>query len=543
MIGHGGMSTVWLATDQTLGKQWAVKQIKLSSDPKERQLVVDSLVDEANLLKRLDHAAIPRIVDLIDEEGTLFVVMDYVEGKTLAEILAERGPQSEDDVMGWALQLCDVLDYLHQREPAIVYRDMKPSNVMLKPDGTVRLIDFGIACEEGTVVSEGATLGSKGFAAPEQSAVGTALDRRADVYGLGATMYDLLTGEVPPTDHAPIPLRQKRPELSQAADTVVSKAMEKDPDDRYPGAAEMAYAIDYERENDEHHRRSLVMRWHGFLGTCIAAAACLAVGLICFGVRNYLLSSDFGYWMQVAAQSVDEGEAESAYANAANALPSDTRPYLGLIDLYRSDGTFTDEEESSFESLIVEHQADLTRDENAWADLSFNVGKLYWYYYDPAGADDVQEYARVRAAESWMENAASVDSYGQKDVAATYADIASFNSEIVPLINEGSDAGRFAPYFSRLSTLVDMVGRDGTDVMRLETANLALDALRTYPRKFRADGVGRDDMHDLADRAIALAEGVTPTTDRLDQEKQRALGSTTVDQEIDDAFVDVGVIS
>jgi serine/threonine-protein kinase len=288
-------------------------------------------------------------------------------------------------------------------------------------------------------------------------------------------------------------LRQKRPELSQAADTVVSKAMEKDPDDRYPGAAEMAYAIDYERENDEHHRRSLVMRWHGFLGTCIAAAACLAVGLICFGVRNYLLSSDFGYWMQVAAQSVDEGEAESAYANAANALPSDTRPYLGLIDLYRSDGTFTDEEESSFESLIVEHQADLTRDENAWADLSFNVGKLYWYYYDPAGADDVQEYARVRAAESWMENAASVDSYGQKDVAATYADIASF--------------------------------------------------LRTYPRKFRADGVGRDDMHDLADRAIALAEGVTPTTDRLDQEKQRALGSTTVDQEIDDAFVDVGVIS
>ena len=214
-IGKGGMSVVWLAMDTTLGKQWAVKEIALSENQKRRKLVIDSLLAEANLLKSLDHAAIPRIVDLIDEGGTLFVVMDYIEGKTLSQILKDNGAQSEADVIDWAVQLCDVLDYLHHRDSALVYRDLKPSNIMLHSDGTVRLIDFGIACREGTEVDSEHILGTKGFAAPEQYQVGSAIDRRADIYGLGATMYVLLTGAKLSDTKTPEPLRQVCPTLSR----------------------------------------------------------------------------------------------------------------------------------------------------------------------------------------------------------------------------------------------------------------------------------------------------------------------------------------
>lgn len=148
-IGKGGMSTVYLALDSSLNKQWAVKEIKNVSNPVQRDLVIKSLTVEANMIKRFDHPAIPRIVDLIEEKGSLFVVMDFVEGQTLSSLLKKEGPQKEEDVVDWGIQLCDVLDYLHRRKPPVVFRDMKPSNVMLTPDGSVKLIDFGIALEIG----------------------------------------------------------------------------------------------------------------------------------------------------------------------------------------------------------------------------------------------------------------------------------------------------------------------------------------------------------------------------------------------------------
>lgn len=140
-IGKGGMSTVYLAIDSSLNKQWAIKEIRSASDPVQRDLVIKSLTVEANMIKRFDHPAIPRIVDLIEEKGSLFVVMDYVEGQTLASLLKKEGPQSEEDVVDWGIQLCDVLDYLHRRKHPVSFRDMKPSNVMLTPEGAIKLID------------------------------------------------------------------------------------------------------------------------------------------------------------------------------------------------------------------------------------------------------------------------------------------------------------------------------------------------------------------------------------------------------------------
>ena len=231
-IGTGGMSTVYLALDTVLNKQWAAKEIKDVSDPEQRELIVQSIVTEANMIKSFDHPAIPRIVDLVDESGTLYVIMDYVEGRSLSAVLATDGPQPEDEVVNWGLQLCDALEYLHRRTPPVIYRDMKPSNVMLKPNGLVQIIDFGIAREyrdDGGMVTaamgDTVQLGTRGYAPPEQYGGGGQTDARTDVYALGATMYTMLTGKNPAEPpYQILPLRQVDASLSPALERVIAKA-------------------------------------------------------------------------------------------------------------------------------------------------------------------------------------------------------------------------------------------------------------------------------------------------------------------------------
>ena len=131
-IGHGGMSTVYLAMDKNLNKQWAVKEIRKQGNNKIDGAVVNSLQVEANLMKRLDHPALPRIVDIINSDETICIIMDYIEGETLEKILERYGAQPEDVVVEWAMQLCDALMYLHSQNPPIIYRDMKPEFPIVK---------------------------------------------------------------------------------------------------------------------------------------------------------------------------------------------------------------------------------------------------------------------------------------------------------------------------------------------------------------------------------------------------------------------------
>lgn len=126
-IGRGGMSIVYLAMDTHLNKQWAVKEIRKKGNGKNDEVVVNSLLAEANMMKKLDHPALPRIVDIIDNGITIYVVMDYIEGESLDKVLNEYGAQPEEQVIAWAEQLCEALEYLHSQKPPIIYRDMKPA--------------------------------------------------------------------------------------------------------------------------------------------------------------------------------------------------------------------------------------------------------------------------------------------------------------------------------------------------------------------------------------------------------------------------------
>ena len=551
-IGKGGMSTVYLALDSSLNKQWAVKEIRNVSDPVQRDLVIKSLTVEANMIKRLDHPAIPRIVDLIEEKGSLFVVMDFVEGQTLSSLLKKEGPQKEDDVVDWGIQLCDVLDYLHRRKPPVVFRDMKPSNVMLTPDGAVKLIDFGIALQIGKgerpLIGDNRQLGTPGFGAPEQFSETGTVDQRTDIYALGATLFYLLTGSHP-RKNGIVPIRQIRPELSEGLERVIEKATRQNPDERFGSCAEFAYALRHYAEEDTAHRNALLAKWRGFLGTAIASVVCLALSGGMLLLANHAQNTDYDYWMAQAAQNSDDSAAQDAYLKAAEIKPDSTEPYKQLITRYTADGSFTDKEERAYNTAITTNAAALSKNKDAWADLSYATGRMYWYYYSgsniksAAGASqdtDPQRYARIRSASQWMHNAAEDKNYKNAPVAQMYADIADFNTQIVPLINEGNDSGKYKPYFDKLTDLVASADEEDNDVIRLEASNLTLDALRVYPRKFRADGVGQRDMADLARKANDLAVKVEATTDSQDKSQQEAEQAyqPTIEA-INNAFVDI----
>lgn len=195
-LGEGGTGIVWLVADtREKGHVWALKELDFEgvASMTERAEAVSLFERESDMLMHLSHPALPQVVDRFSEGGRQYLVMERVEGPTLDQALKRRGaPLDEADVAGWLAQVCDVLAYLHGRVPPVVYRDLKPANIMLSVDGRVKLIDFGIARPLNPLRPGDTTAyGTPGYAPPEQYA-GSAVPA-SDIYALGVTAYQLLT--------------------------------------------------------------------------------------------------------------------------------------------------------------------------------------------------------------------------------------------------------------------------------------------------------------------------------------------------------------
>ena len=242
-LGQGGMGTVYMARDRnisTLGQDKKACVVKELRDDyfreEDKEKAQEFFRREQRVLASLDHPNIVRVLDTFDERGRYYLVMEYVEGHNLHDMLMKVGePFPEKSVIHWAIQICDVLHYLHNHSPPVIYRDLKPSNVMIDTKDHVKLIDFGIArpfedAEDNTHVA------SQGYSPPEQY-WGQA-DRRSDIYALGATIYFLLTGQDPPAFNVASP-RKINPEVSEHLDEIVKIATQQEPRARFQSADEM----------------------------------------------------------------------------------------------------------------------------------------------------------------------------------------------------------------------------------------------------------------------------------------------------------------
>jgi serine/threonine-protein kinase len=241
-LGQGGMGAVYRASDTRLGTAtWAIKEMTTGAitSPLEEQQARDAFRREAEMLAGLTHANLPRVVDHFEEHGKVYLVMEFVAGQSLYAYLHARGlPRALPEVLGWINPLCDVLEYLHNQVPPIIFRDLKPANIMLMPDGRLKLIDFGIA-RFFTPGKARDTLayGTIGYSAPEQYGKGQT-DARADIYSLGVLMHQLLTGHDPTTTPFRLPpTTGLRPDLSPALADLITNATHTDPQQRPPDIA------------------------------------------------------------------------------------------------------------------------------------------------------------------------------------------------------------------------------------------------------------------------------------------------------------------
>lgn len=251
LVGQGGMGAVYKAEDLRLrGRICAVKEVlpDLISGPGMENQAHEQFYREASVLARLDHPNLPKVSDFFQQDGREYLVMDFVPGQDLRQLVEEARRRDtflpEENVLAWAEQLCDALSYLHTQDPPVLHRDIKPSNIKLTPRGIVKLVDFGLVKllqpDESRTVTVVQGRGTVAYTPLEQYGGDTGhTDVRSDIYSLGATLYHLLTGQ-PPADAKQrflkpgslIPPRDINPRISPRTERAILAAIAQHPNDR-----------------------------------------------------------------------------------------------------------------------------------------------------------------------------------------------------------------------------------------------------------------------------------------------------------------------
>lgn len=419
VVGKGGMSVVYLAMNERANKQWAIKEVR-KDGMQSFEVVKQNLVAETDLLKKLNHPHLPSIIDVIDCDDTFLIVMDYIEGNPLSKALETSGAQNQDDVIEWGKQLCDVLGYLHSRKPPIIYRDMKPSNVMLKPDGNVMLIDFGTAREfKYSSVADTTCLGTQGYAAPEQFGGHGQTDARTDIYCLGATMYHLVTGHNPATPpYEMYPIRQWNPMLSSGLEEIILKCTQRNPEDRYQSCAELLYALDHYKDLDIENKKVQSFKWKTFLASFIMTIVML-VGTIGFSAGlTVQTSSTYESYIANGDSAVSQDAAEKYYLDAINVDPANPLAYQKLLERCTSDSKLSEDEYNTIKDAIYEHEDELkSKYPSEYADnVAYKLGQALYFSYVPSSQKSESEnfsMAGITVSQRWLDIAQKMGSTEQ----------------------------------------------------------------------------------------------------------------------------------
>lgn len=445
-VGQGGMSVVYLAMNEKANKQWAIKEVR-KDGIKDFEVVKQGLVAETDILKKLSHPYLPSIIDVIDTDDSFIIIMDYIQGNSLNKALDEFGAQPQEYVIEWAKQLCDVLGYLHTRTPAIIYRDMKPANIMLKPDGNITLIDFGTAREfKEKNLADTTCLGTVGYAAPEQFGGMGQTDARTDIYCLGATLYHLVTGKNPCEPPYEIkPIREINPTLSSGLERIILKCTQRDPNDRYQSAAELMYALEHYEEIDDIYRKKQKKKLGAFISTIALSVIFAVTSIWGYVTAQNTRSENYDNILKKIA-SVEESEKVSQYYNAITTDPQRLEAYLGcdndigLIEYLIQDGVLNKDESSAivrlkggldkvndqgYSSTVQVLEELKAANPEGYQEVCYKIGEAYLFYYDVEVEKD--KYA---TAASWFQFAQ--DKY---PVAKTYCEISDCLSNIAKYKN------------------------------------------------------------------------------------------------------------
>lgn len=533
LVGQGGMSTVYLAMNERANKQWAIKEVR-KEGVYNYEVVKQSLAVELELLKKLNHPYLPGIADVIEKQDSLLIVMDYIEGNTLDRILNAYGPQPMEEVIQWAKQLCEVLNYLHTRKPAIIYRDLKPSNVMLRPNGDICLIDFGTAREYKEKQLEDTTcLGTQGYAAPEQYGGKGQTDARTDIYCLGMTLYHLLTGHnvaEPPYEARPI--REWNPALSQGLEKIILKCTNKNPEDRYQSCKELLYDLEHYEELDQHHIVQQKKKLSVFGVTVLCALLCMA-GAIFFYTSSKKISVDnYALYLKEAKSQPTREEAIEKYMTAIQLQPDNEEAYIELLDywLLEDDCLTTEEDELLRRLLLTSYDKnrtyeDLLRTNQAgYGRFAYKLGIAYFYSYEESGNKTL--------ALKWLDTAADCVELDENQTyrARILAGIATYYSRIGRESKSGDVTIGYREYWDDLVEVVaGNIAQEDNVITALIVYREMAYQMYVNTVHFKDAGVTKEEMLQQITVIEAGLQAQTETSDGGNQERVASLAGQVKD--------------
>lgn len=523
-IGHGGMSVVYMAINEKANKTWAVKEVR-KDGVLDFEAVKQGLIVETDMLKKLKHPNLPSIIDVIEDDATFLIVMDYIEGNPLSKALEEYGAQPQEYVIEWAKQLCDVLGYLHSRVPPIIYRDMKPSNIMLKPDGNLTLIDFGTAREfKEKNLADTTCLGTVGYAAPEQFGGMGQTDARTDIYCLGATLYHLVTGcnpSEPPYEIKPI--REINPGLSSGLERIIQKCTQRNPEDRYQSAAELMYALEHYEEIDDKYKKKQKRKLKLFTAVVSLSLIFAISGVALSAFATRMATDTYEEKLYEASKTADHNTKLKLYEECIS-IPNkaaEKDAYLGLINEYKQDDSvFSVDEAKQIERLIKNNKAELQKNPENYTEICFQTAKLFWYYYNYGDGSDNQ-VTRAKSSVEWFQDVidSAPNDYDNIGMAKVYANIGIFYRDIATNITEANDKTKYKELFDNINELLVTVAIDETEseIVRLELLELARNSIQQYATKLKIDGVSKSEITEMYDEISTLLNSIqTPEDDNSD---------------------------
>lgn len=525
-IGNGGTSAVYLARHARTGKLWAIKEIRSGTKVSDT-VARNSLNAEIEILKHLEHPLLPRIVDVVEDAHHFYVIMDYFPGRTLEELVEVTEGTDRKKTIEIGLFLCDVLHYLHTRKPPIIYRDLKPGNIILNPDGEIRLIDFGAAVQYGHVSDEIVCDGTPAYASPEQRK-GFA-DARSDIYCLGRTLYHLFTGKRP---------NGELPEVSDAGlNRIIKKCTMYDPRKRYNNCQEVARDLRQLRLEDNSAARRTFLKGAAVFVALAVASVCTLMG-VTQSAKKKEAAASYQAYIDASYGNVTEAEKVSALRNAIQCDPKREEAYLALLErVYLADGVYSGFEDASFLEIINTKGPDgkepvlsLEEGSDGRDYLDYRMGLAYFYCYEGNGNKNLAYPYLKAAAESTRL------SEERRELSSTLLAIASYYAQLTRPEASGDQMVGYEDYWKDLNDCLQKVhaGADNATTT-LMVCEETLYQIHMNAARFKADGIAKEELlqalrlteeilmntqvEEAADLSLALAAKRLTLSDTIDLAK------------------------
>ncbi len=498
-LGSGSEGQVFLALYVPTEEFRAVKKIRTGGGFACREL---------EMMKQLHNEHLPRVIDVITNGACTYLVMEHVRGSGMDRILSGGRCLTADQAEEAALQITDALCYLESRDPPVCHLDIKPSNLIRRPDGCIMLVDFGAAWKEQL---DRPGMGTDGYAAPEQYIAGRMPDTRADIYGLGAVLYRMMAGKT----WSPVLRGSRIPNCPEEFGNLIAKCLQTDPEDRFRSAEELRMELVRLRKMKKRKERRIRI-----LGALAVALPAAAFGT-CVLPASIDLSGDPEWnYESLLKEAEISGESESRqyYRKAVFMNPARSDAYLKYLEDAGSDGILSAEEDIFLRELLhsIELGMDetcedaLRKDPDAYGETALRIGLLYWYCS--------QETDSRRIASGWFSRAveAGTDTGTAEcgdwlETARLYEKLASFTGTEAAERKDGQEAEAALRYWEILGELTEQTDRFGSPFMELDFCSDALTRISFLCRDLELAGAGPGEQTEMIRKLIQKTREIRGT--------------------------------